>query len=108
MREIPKLHVVVRRTLGSGGSARYLWNVTLKAAVGTPEGPFGYRASGIIDDAGLRFEVGPEIYDESGSEWAPLTSAQRPDIWKRIAQIANYAVERLKLGGDDTFEHMVP
>jgi hypothetical protein len=108
---IPKLHIIIRPDApGANGSIRYWWSVTMMASDATRTRSLGYRGTGIINEdlTGLEFERGPEVHDENLPRWTPMNSTDRPDIRKQIIRLATNAVGRLKKGGEDKFEHVIP
>jgi len=104
----PTLHVVVTRAETSGSSTEYRWQVTMRAVDATGERKLGYRASGSLDDFdNLIFESGPEVHDEYRPVWTPMNAADRPDIRKRMHDLALLATARMKADGQHTFEHLI-
>jgi hypothetical protein len=108
---VPQMHINIKRiAAGADGSARFRWSVTMMASDAKGERTLGYRGSGIIegDLTGLQFETGPEVHDESRPVWTTMNQTDRPDIRKKIADLARKAAEKLKKSGEDMFEHIVP
>jgi hypothetical protein len=69
----------------------------------------GYRGAGLIEQnlTGLHFERGPEVHDENRPQWTPMNATDRPDIRKRINDLAIAAAKKLVESGEDKFEHTI-
>jgi hypothetical protein len=70
----------------------------------------GYRGSGTAttDTSKVSFDLGPEVHDENIKRWTPMNPTDRPDIRKNIIRLVRSAVQKLKAGDNETFEHFVP
>jgi hypothetical protein len=107
---IPKMQIIVSRIADDATRPmRFQWSVTMMAPDATGERSLGYRGAGVIEQnlTGLRFERGPEVHDENLPRWTPMNATDRPDIRKRINNLAIFAAKKLVESGEDKFEHTI-
>jgi hypothetical protein len=52
-------------------------------------------------------DSGPEVHDENRPVWTAMNAADRPDIRKRMHDLALLATAKMKAGGQHTFEHLI-
>jgi hypothetical protein len=108
---VPQMHIIVKRASSDTHvPARFQWSVTFKAPDAAGERYLGYRGSGTIEEnlTGLQFEYGPAVLDERRPVWTTMNPTDRPDIRKQLTRLVTKAAEKLKLSGQDSFEHLLP